>query len=108
MRISYDGQFIRLCPIEFLLPDGYRALSMNGRILFTFTIAQSQIIEVLILHLKQGIDKVPQETVLCRISEKATNGRLRDYFRDHPAWGTLIKTTGGRDASVYLDFNCLN
>lgn len=107
IRVSRVGQLTRLYFVEFLLAYDCRALSRNGRELFSFTVSQALIITILIEHLEQGITKVPQETILGRVVNEAGNTRLRDYFREHPAWGTFIKTTGGRDASVYLDFNCL-
>lgn len=109
VRVRHDKQFIRVYFIEFLFAYDYRALSRNGIELFSFTVSQAQIIEILIEHLEQGITTVPQETIMGRVVNK-TEGemRLRDYFRNHPAWGTFIKSTGGRDASTYLDFDCLN
>lgn len=108
-----DKQFVRLYFIEFCFSVDFRALSLNKSCLYEFTPTQAQIMAMLVEHLESGIKKVPQSAILGRILGDDTdkNPILKSYFKSagevHPAWNTFIKSTGGRDASVYLDFECL-
>ncbi len=108
-----DKQFVRLYYIEFCFSADFRALSLNKNCLFNFTPARAQIIEILVDHLESGIKMVPHSVILGRLlgDDIGEHTILKSYFKSandvHPAWGTLIKSTGGRDASVYLDFECL-
>lgn len=108
-----ETEFTRVYFVEFCLSPDCRALALNGRCLYEFTPSQAMIVEILIEHLEQGITKVPHALLLSRLLGDAItkDSLVKSYFKSgkilHPAWGTFIKSTGGRDASVYLDFECL-
>lgn len=108
-----DKQFVRLYFAEFCFSVDFRALSLNKKCLYEFTPTQAQIVSILVEHLEVGVPKVPQSAILGRILGDDTdkNPLLKSYFKSsgevHAAWGSFIKSTGGRDASLYLDFESL-
>ena len=98
---------------------GCRFITFASGAKFDFNESQSIIIECLLEHLIDlGITHVPSSVLLARlqlnrdakVSENDDaidiRSKLKDYFKHHPAWGTLIKNTGpGRGAKIYLDFS---
>jgi hypothetical protein len=81
-------------------PDGpacsedFRSLSW-GEEHYTFSIKQADCIKVLVKAWVSGAPFVSQEHVLEEVEGEDENSqserlRLRDVFRKHPAWGTLI------------------
>jgi hypothetical protein len=108
-----DKQYVRASFIEFCFSPDFRVFLLNKICLYEFTPTQALIISILVEHLEAGIKKVPQSVILGRVlgDDSDKNPILKSYFKSagkvHLAWGTFIKSTGGRDASVYLDFECL-
>lgn len=67
--------------------DDYRHVRADGQD-FEFTATQAAAVKVLHDHAMRGTPDVGEGTVLERIDSESS--RLRDVFRGHPAWGTLI------------------
>ena len=65
---------------------------------FTFTALQAAVLRVLWEAWEDGTPEVGRETILQAAGSESE--RLRDVFRDHPAWGTLIVT--GSQRGTYL------
>jgi hypothetical protein len=59
---------------------------------YTFTPTQAAVIRQLWEAWEDGTGGVGQETLL--ESAGSTGGRLRDVFRGHPAWGTMVVALG--------------
>jgi hypothetical protein len=61
---------------------------------YTFSLSQASIVKILWEAWDNGTPAVHQQTLLDRVgSSMADNSkpRLRDLFRDHPAWTTMIR-----------------
>ena len=74
----------------------YTAVNRDG-VTYTFTRLQASVMRLLFDARRKGFHFVRQEVLLR--SAESFQGRLRDLFRDHAAWGELIVTGaehGGR------------
>lgn len=65
----------------------FRSVYVDG-VLFALSPHQAQIIQILWGHWEQKTPDVEQDYILEEIGSK--NKRLRNYFRNNTAWGTLI------------------
>lgn len=104
---------------SFSVAPGGRSISFATGHIFHFNESQSIIIDFLVESLvEHGVTHVPSSSILERLQQgrdsKTPEGsdaddlrsKLKDYFKNHPAWGILIKNTGpGRGSKVYLDFD---
>lgn len=72
-------------------PD-YRTVSWHGRH-FVLTPKQAAVVKVLWDAWESGTPQVGQHYLLEAC--ESPGGRLRDVFRDSPAWGTLVVSEGG-------------
>lgn len=113
-KIDYDEKagFIKIGALCFA--PGFRSATYNKIHLFDFTRSQAQVINVVFDYYENGFPSVFQQEVIRHLNdvrfedesrEILNDIRIRDYFKFHPAWGTLIKTTKGRDSRIYLDFS---
>ena len=59
---------------------------------YTFTPTQAAIVRQLWDAWEDGAPGIGQETLTTEAGSEST--RLRDLFREHPAWGTMITTFG--------------
>jgi hypothetical protein len=105
-------------------PD-YRSVLLDKTLVFELTERQSWVLKWLISSLEQGVVRIPQRSIRDRLFQELSDiyesegrdflpqsDRLRDWvFRAGNSgdlmWGTLIKTTKGRDSRIYLDLNWL-
>lgn len=67
--------------------EDYRTCTWHGAD-FAFTPTQAKVIGVLWEAAENGVPDVSQETLLEAAGSEGN--RLRDVFRNNPAWGTLI------------------
>lgn len=67
--------------------DDYATVTWRGTV-YTFTPKQRSVVAALWMAWKRGVPFVAQQTLL-EVAE-SDNGRLRDLFKKHPAWGTVI------------------
>ncbi len=72
---------------EPTVAEDFRSLHWDGTT-YEFTPTQAAWVRVLWEHWKQRTATVGEQSVL--ESAESNSGRLRDVFKNHPAWGTLI------------------
>lgn len=73
-------------------PD-YRCLNWHGTV-FSFTEPQSCVVKMLVEATAKGVPDIGDKALLRASGSEST--QLRDVFKDHPAWGTLIVEGGTR------------
>lgn len=66
---------------------GFRSACIGGRE-YSFTKMQAKAMECLWIAYQQGAPDVPTEAILETLD--TTQTRLRDLFREHPAWNTVL------------------
>jgi hypothetical protein len=84
-RVQQSGDFV-------YSPD-YRSVSFRGNTL-SFTSRQAQVVEMLHQALVRGAPELGQDYILEELD--SPNSRLRDTFKNHPAWNLLIVKGKGR------------
>jgi len=67
----------------------FRSVKWFGK-KYTFSENQAQVVRLLWENWENGAAEVGQETLLNEIDHEYPPDRLRNVFRDHPAWGKLI------------------
>jgi 7-cyano-7-deazaguanine synthase in queuosine biosynthesis len=72
---------------EFRAAPGFRSVWWRGE-QFTFGSKQAQAVELLFEAHQRGTPDIGQDHILVEVESKA--GRLRDLFKNHPAWNRLI------------------
>lgn len=80
----------------------FRSITFGGET-FSFSPNQAAAMRVLYENWDRGAPEVADETVLFAIDAEAPPARLRDVFRGHPAWDTLIvagATKGSRKLAI--------
>jgi hypothetical protein len=84
--------------------EDFRSVDWNGTQYF-FTATQAAVVMALWQAWKNGTPVLSDETLIERAG-LADNARLRDSFRDHPAWGTMIvEANRGSRSLVFPTFN---
>lgn len=119
-QIAYKNGFTFIG--EFTFAPGFRSVAYRRIPVADCSKSIASIIEYVVDHMEQGIPQVPHCEVIRKLGDRReqragddedfdpiTTKRLRDLFKSkgglHPLWGTLIKSTGGRDAKIYLDLS---
>ncbi|MCI0351197.1 MAG: hypothetical protein L0Z53_17375 [Acidobacteriales bacterium] len=75
-------------------PD-FRSVRWYGTC-YSFTANQASVVGTLWASWEQGTPDVGDETLLKAADHEAPPRSLRDVFRDHPAWGTMIVSAGSK------------
>ncbi len=123
-KITYSEKGGFIFANKFCFSPGFRSVTLSEKYLFSFSPLRAQIISIIIEHIEKGHPFVHQSEVLRMLNDSrfsdaydkkdlrplSEKTRLRDLFKLpggilHPCWGTLVKTTNGRDSKIYLDFN---
>jgi len=73
--------------VEFSPSDDYRSAAFRGQ-RYSFTSRQAQVIEMLHKAFAKGTPALGKDHILEQL--ESSNSRLRDTFKKHPAWGSLI------------------
>jgi len=81
-----DASIRRTTPAH--APD-FRSVRWDGA-LYTFSVAQARVVEMLWDCWRAGTPEVGSETLLEAVDREAPPQSVRGLFRDHPAWGTMI------------------
>jgi hypothetical protein len=108
---------------KFVTTPDFRSILINKKLIFELTERQSWVLKWLVNSLGQGITRIPQRSIRDRLFQELSDiyesegrdflpqsDRLRDWvFRAGNSgdlmWGTLLKTTKGRDSRIYLDLD---
>jgi hypothetical protein len=77
-------------------PD-FRSVGWFGTV-HSFTAGQARVVETLWNAWEQGTPDVGDETLLKAVDHEAPPASLRNLFRNHPAWGTMIVSGGSKGA----------
>ena len=85
---------------SFRAGEGYASVYWRGH-RFSFTKKQAYIIELLHEQWKMGCPDVRQDTLLDSLGIIGKDARLRQVFRKHDAWGTLIIHAEGSPRGTY-------
>lgn len=78
---------------EFRAAPGFRSVWWRGE-QFTFGSKQAQVVELLFEAHQRGTPDIGQDHILVEVESRA--GRLRDLFKNHPAWNRLIIRGDGK------------
>jgi hypothetical protein len=72
---------------EFIHSDDFRTIRFQGMDYY-LTLTQSRVVERLYSYYQQHIPEIHQDTLLENL--EIHSKRLRDVFKNSPAWGTFI------------------
>jgi 7-cyano-7-deazaguanine synthase in queuosine biosynthesis len=78
---------------EFRAAPGFRSVWCQGQE-YTFGSKQAQVVEILYRAHQSGTPDVGQDYILEAV--ESSGRRLRDLFKDHPAWKSLIVSGKGK------------
>ena len=75
--------------------DGWRSVRWYGTT-YSFTVNQARVVEPLWKAWEQRTPDVGDETLLIAVDHESPPANLRNLFRTHAAWGTMIVAGGSK------------